>query len=163
MPIHRHPLPNWRSCRRQPDPHKRSDEGKIRWLAMTCRVRLRLVTRCSHLQVCASARCASARLTSGQLSVRYSVLTGCCPNAFSLWPKRFLINLRLAPGDVARSGAVQAARCNLCAILALRAQTVDIAGLPPRQDLLAKNVLMPAQRNYCLGNSPLISYFLIFR
>jgi len=39
--------------------------------------------------------------------------------------------------------------------LALRAQTVDIADLPLRQDLLAKNVLMTAQRNFCLGNSPL--------
>ena len=39
--------------------------------------------------------------------------------------------------------------------LALRAQTVDIADLPLRQDLLAKNVLMTAQRNFCLGNGPL--------
>jgi len=39
--------------------------------------------------------------------------------------------------------------------LALRAQTVDIADLPLRQDLLAKNVLMTAQRNFCLGSSPL--------
>jgi hypothetical protein len=37
--------------------------------------------------------------------------------------------------------------------LALRAQTVDIADLLLRQDLLAKNVLMTAQRNFCLGNS----------
>jgi hypothetical protein len=37
--------------------------------------------------------------------------------------------------------------------LALRAQTVDIANLPPRQDLLAKNVLMTAQRDFGLGNS----------
>ena len=37
--------------------------------------------------------------------------------------------------------------------LALRAQTVDIAYLPLRQDLLAKNVLMTAQRDLCLGNS----------
>jgi len=37
--------------------------------------------------------------------------------------------------------------------LALRAQTVEIANLPLRQDLLAKNVLMTAQRNFCLGNS----------
>ncbi len=34
----------------------------------------------------------------------------------------------------------------------LRAQTVDIAYLPLRQDLLAKNVLMTAQRDFCLGN-----------
>ena len=40
--------------------------------------------------------------------------------------------------------------------LALRAQTVDIADLSLRQDLLAKNVLMTAQRNFCLGNGPLI-------
>ena len=40
--------------------------------------------------------------------------------------------------------------------LAVRAQTVDIANLPLRQDLLAKNVLMTAQRNFCLGNGPLI-------
>jgi len=39
--------------------------------------------------------------------------------------------------------------------LALRAQTVEIADLPLRQDLLAKNVLMTAQRNFCLGNNPL--------
>jgi hypothetical protein len=38
--------------------------------------------------------------------------------------------------------------------LALRAQTVQIADLPLRQDLLAKNVLMTAQRNFCLGNRP---------
>jgi hypothetical protein len=38
--------------------------------------------------------------------------------------------------------------------LALRAQTVDIADLPLHRDLLAKNVLMTAQRNFCLSNSP---------
>jgi len=37
--------------------------------------------------------------------------------------------------------------------LAFRAQTVDIAYLPLRQDFLAKNVLMTAQRDYGLGNS----------
>jgi hypothetical protein len=37
--------------------------------------------------------------------------------------------------------------------LTLRAQTVDIAYLPLRQDLLAKNVLMTDQRDF--GNSPL--------
>jgi len=37
--------------------------------------------------------------------------------------------------------------------LAFRAQTVDIAYLPLRQDFLAKNVLMTAQRDLCLGNS----------
>ncbi|MBW2342357.1 MAG: hypothetical protein JRF50_18830 [Deltaproteobacteria bacterium] len=37
--------------------------------------------------------------------------------------------------------------------LAFRAQTVDIAYLPPRQDLFAKNVLMTAQRDFRLGNS----------
>jgi hypothetical protein len=41
--------------------------------------------------------------------------------------------------------------------LALRAQTVEIANLPLRQDLFAKNVLMTAQRNFCLGNTPLRS------
>ena len=61
--------------------------------------------------------------------------TGCCPNPFSLCLKRFLINLRLAPGNAARSDSVQAVRRNLCAILALRAQTVGIADLPLRQDL----------------------------
>jgi len=40
--------------------------------------------------------------------------------------------------------------------LALRAQTVQIADLLLRQDLLAKNVLMTAQRNSCLGNNLLI-------
>ncbi|RLB91898.1 MAG: hypothetical protein DRH10_00765 [Deltaproteobacteria bacterium] len=39
--------------------------------------------------------------------------------------------------------------------LALRAQTVDIADFALRQDLLAKNVLMTAQRNFCLGNGPI--------
>jgi hypothetical protein len=37
--------------------------------------------------------------------------------------------------------------------LAFRAQTVDIACLPLRQDLLAKVVLMTAQRDLGLGNS----------
>jgi len=37
--------------------------------------------------------------------------------------------------------------------LAVRAQTVDIAYLPLRQDFLAKNVLMTAQRDLVLGNS----------
>jgi hypothetical protein len=37
--------------------------------------------------------------------------------------------------------------------LALRAQTVEIANLALRQDLLGKNVLMTAQRDFCLGNS----------
>ncbi len=36
--------------------------------------------------------------------------------------------------------------------LAFRAQTVDIAYLPLRQDLFAKNVSMTAQRDYGLGN-----------
>jgi hypothetical protein len=45
--------------------------------------------------------------------------------------------------------------------LALRAQTVDIAYLPLRQDFLAKNVLMTAQRVFglataCQGLTPLI-------
>jgi hypothetical protein len=39
--------------------------------------------------------------------------------------------------------------------LALWAQTVDIDGLPLRQDVLEKNALMPAQRDFGLGNSPL--------
>jgi hypothetical protein len=39
--------------------------------------------------------------------------------------------------------------------LAFRAQTVDIAYLPLRQDLLSKNALMTAQRDFCLGNMPL--------
>jgi hypothetical protein len=38
--------------------------------------------------------------------------------------------------------------------LAFWAQTVDIAYLPLRQDFLAKNVLMTAQRDFRLGNSP---------
>jgi hypothetical protein len=37
--------------------------------------------------------------------------------------------------------------------LAFRAKTVDIAYLPLRQDLLAKNVLMTAQRDFRLANS----------
>jgi hypothetical protein len=40
--------------------------------------------------------------------------------------------------------------------LAFRAQTVDIAYLPLRQDLLAKNVLMTAQRDFRLDNRPQI-------
>ena len=78
----------------------------------------------------------------------YQELMGCCPNPFSLGLKRFLIRLiidmGLVPGDAARSGSVQAVRRNLCAILALRARTVDISDLPLRQDVLAKNALMPA-------------------
>ena len=38
--------------------------------------------------------------------------------------------------------------------LTLRAQTVDIAYLPLRQDLFAKNVLMTVQRDFRLGSSP---------
>jgi hypothetical protein len=37
--------------------------------------------------------------------------------------------------------------------LAFRAQTVDIAYLPLRQGLFAKNVLMTPQRNFRLGDS----------
>jgi hypothetical protein len=37
--------------------------------------------------------------------------------------------------------------------LALRAQAVDITDLSLRHDLLAKNVLMTAQRNFGLDNS----------
>jgi len=37
--------------------------------------------------------------------------------------------------------------------LALWSQTVDIACLALRQDFLAKNVLMTAQRDFGLGNS----------
>jgi len=40
--------------------------------------------------------------------------------------------------------------------LAFRAQTVDIAYLPLRQDFLTKTVLMTAQRDFRLGNSPFI-------
>ena len=63
------------------------------------------------------------------------ILTGCCPNPFLLCLKRFLINLRLAPVDF---------------------KTRPLCGtyLPLRQDLLVKNVLMTAQRDFCLGNSP---------
>jgi len=41
--------------------------------------------------------------------------------------------------------------------LAFTAQTVDIAYLPLRQDFFAKNVLMTAQRDFRLDNSPLSS------
>jgi hypothetical protein len=41
--------------------------------------------------------------------------------------------------------------------LTLRAQTVDIAYLPLRQDLLAKSVLMTAKSDFGLGNNPLKS------
>jgi len=37
--------------------------------------------------------------------------------------------------------------------LALRAQTVEIAYLPLRQDLLSKTALMTAQMDFPLGNS----------
>jgi hypothetical protein len=37
--------------------------------------------------------------------------------------------------------------------LAFRAQTVDIAYLPLRQDLFSKNVLMTAQRDFGFTNS----------
>jgi hypothetical protein len=38
--------------------------------------------------------------------------------------------------------------------LAFRAQTVDIAYLPLHQDLLAKKVLMTAQRDFRFGQQP---------
>jgi hypothetical protein len=46
--------------------------------------------------------------------------------------------------------------------LTLRAQTVDIAYLPLHKDFLAKNVLMTAQRDFRLGNSPFLldSFFV---
>jgi len=44
--------------------------------------------------------------------------------------------------------------------LAFRAQTVDIAYLPLRQDLLAKNLLMTVQRDFGLGNSLMTSDML---
>jgi hypothetical protein len=43
--------------------------------------------------------------------------------------------------------------------LAFKAQTVDIAYLPLRQDFLAKNVLMTVQRDFRLDNSPSISKY----
>jgi len=49
--------------------------------------------------------------------------------------------------------AYKEARLQAMSKLAFRAQTVDIAYLPLRQDLLAKNVLMTAQRDFSLGNS----------
>jgi hypothetical protein len=61
-------------------------------------------------------------------------LTGCCPNPFSLGLKRFLINLRLAPGDL----------------------KTRPSGSNSSNRLFAKNVLMTAQRNFCLGNSLLM-------
>jgi hypothetical protein len=45
--------------------------------------------------------------------------------------------------------------------LTLRAQTVDIAYLPLRQDLFAKNLLMTVQRDFRLGNSLSIYYYTI--
>jgi hypothetical protein len=60
------------------------------------------------------------------------------PKSLLLGLKPFLTNLRLAPGDVK---------------LAFRAQAVDIAYLPLRQDFLAKNVLMTSQRDFGLDNS----------
>jgi len=60
------------------------------------------------------------------------------PESLFTWSKAFFDKSKLAPGDVKTR---------------LRAQTVDIAYLPLRQDFLAKNVLMTAQRDFRLGNN----------
>ena len=49
-------------------------------------------------------------------------------------------------GNVARSAAMHAIRLNPCVIHALLAHSIQIADILLRQDLLAKNVLMTAQR-----------------
>jgi len=64
--------------------------------------------------------------------------TGCCPNPFSLGLKRFLINLRLAPGNV----KTRPLGSNSCHCL---------SSASPR--FIVKNVLITAQRDLCLGNS----------
>ena len=65
-----------------------------------------------------------------------------------------IIDMGLAPGDAARSGSVQAVRRNLCAIRALRPQTVDIADLPLRQDVLAKTGSMNRSKTFRFGQQP---------
>jgi hypothetical protein len=42
----------------------------------------------------------------------------------------------------------------LCAILALRAQAVDIAGLALRQDVFAKSASMNASKGFLFGQQP---------
>jgi hypothetical protein len=42
----------------------------------------------------------------------------------------------------------------LCAILALRAQTVDIAGLTLRQDVFAKSASMNPSKGFLFGQQP---------
>jgi len=65
--------------------------------------------------------------------------TACCPSPFSLGLKRFLTNLRLATA---------------VSKLALRAQTVDIANLPLRQDLLAKKRFNDRSKEFLFGQRP---------
>ena len=77
------------------------------------------------------------------------------PKSLFAWAKASFDKCRAS-----RRSALAVARNRLrtgtaCPKLALRAQTVDIAALTLRQHLLAKNALMPAQRNFSLGNSPL--------
>ena len=67
------------------------------------------------------------------------VSTACCPNPFSLGLKRFLTNLRLATGDVKTRPP---------------AQTVDIADLPLRQDLLAKKRFNDRSKEFLFGQRP---------
>jgi hypothetical protein len=45
----------------------------------------------------------------------------------------------------------------LCAILALRAQTVDIAGLALRQDVFAKSASMNPSKGFLFGQQPVKS------
>jgi hypothetical protein len=73
-------------------------------------------------------------------------IDGLLPKSLFAWSKTFFDKSKACSRRLAL-------RLHFVRELALRAQTVQIADLPLRQDLLAKNVLMTAQRNFCLGNS----------
>jgi hypothetical protein len=79
------------------------------------------------------------------------------PNPFSLALKRFLTHLELTPSAVARSGAVQAVRRNLCAIPTLRAQPVDTTNLPLCQDVLTTG-FKNRSKEFWFGQQPVKSF-----
>jgi hypothetical protein len=74
------------------------------------------------------------------------VLDGLLPKSLFAWSKTFFDKSK------ARSRRFENSP------FGLKQFKFQIADLPLRQDLFAKNVLMTAQRNFCLGNSPLSTY-----
>jgi len=71
---------------------------------------------------------------------------GLLPKSLFAWSKTFLDKSKACSW-------LLSATLHFVSKLALLAQTVQTADLPLRQDLLAKNVLMTAQKKFCLGNS----------